>query len=206
VPHIRLVACVLSLLALPTAPLGATPLASDVVRMLESLSLPVPQPPNVLICHGFGCYYRTPIGFGGSDRARLQSLMAGGRASPAAERKGIGAAYAWFEQRVASEAGTARAIGRTTPGYARDRSQFDCFDKTHNATELLALLAHFGLLAHHEIDVPQSRGLLIDFRQHHTTAVIREKATGKRWSVDGWTYANGKVPDIWPIEVWQKRD
>jgi hypothetical protein len=203
---LRRICLVTCLLLFAAAPAHAAPLSADVVKMLESLSLPVPQPPNVLVCHGFGCYYRTPIGFGAGDRARLQGLMAGGRASPAAERKGIGAAYAWFEQRVAAEAGTARAIGRTTPGYAKDRSQFDCFDKTHNATELLALLAHFGLLVHHEIDVPQSRGYLVDFRQHHTTAVIREKGTGRRWSVDGWTHANGKVPDILPMEVWAKQD
>jgi hypothetical protein len=184
----------------------ATPLSPDVVKMFESLSLPVPQPPNVLVCHGFGCYYRTSIGLGAGDRARLQALMTGGRASPAAERKGIGAAYAWFEQRVAPEAGTAKAIARTTPGYARDRAQFDCFDKTHNATELLALLAYFGLLVHHEIDVPESRGYLINLRPHHTTAVIREKTTGKRWSVDGWTRANGQVPDIMPMETWATLD
>ena len=199
--------CVVAfLLLLAMVPAGATPLEPAVVRMFESLSLPVPQPPNVLICHGFGCYYRTPVGFGAGDRARLQALMAGGGASPAAERKAIGAAYAWFERRVGPEAGTANAVARTTPGYMRDRGQFDCFDKTHNATELLALLAHFGLLRHHVIDVPQSRGLLIDLRQHHTTAVVREKTGGKRWSVDGWTHKNGEVPDIFPMEEWARKD
>jgi len=188
------------------APAIAAPLESAVVGMLESLSLPVPDPPKVLVCHGFGCNYRTAVGFGAPDRARLQGLMSGGGASPAAERKGIGAAYAWFEKRVAPAAGTAKAIARTTPRYMRDPAQFDCFDKTHNATELLALLAHFGLLRHHVIDVPQSRGLLIDLRGHHTTAVIREKASGKRWSVDGWTRNNGEVPDILPMEEWAKKD
>jgi hypothetical protein len=201
--HLRLVAGLW--LALATT-VQAAPLSADVISMFERLSLPVPQPPNVLICHGFGCYYRTAIGFGGGDRARLQSLMAGGRASPAAERKGIGDAYAWFEKRVGPEAGTSKAIARTTPGYSKDRGQFDCFDKTHNATELLALLAHFGLLHHHVIDVPQSRGYLINLRQHHTTAVIREKVSGKRWSVDGWTRANGQRPDIMPMEKWADLD
>jgi hypothetical protein len=187
-------------------PASAAPLSSDVAAMFEKLSLPVPRPPNVLICHGFGCYYRTQIGFSAGDRGRLQSFMAGGRASPAAERKGIGEAYAWFERRVGPEAGTSKAIARTTPGYSRDRGQFDCFDKTHNATELLALLAHYGLLHHHVVDVPQSRGYLVNLRQHHTTAVIREKKSGKRWSVDGWTRANGQRPDIMPMEKWAELD
>jgi len=42
--------------------------------------------------------------------------------------------------------------------------------------------------------------------RHHTTAVIREKASGKRWSVDGWTRNNGEVPDIFPIEEWARKD
>ena len=199
--------CAFLLVAVPAGatPAGAAPLEPAVARMLESLLLPVPDPPKVLICHGFGCNFRTEVGFGAGDRARLQGLMAGGSASPAAERKGIGAAYAWFEKRVAPAAGTAKAIGRTTPRYMRDPSQFDCFDKTHNATELLALLAHFGLLRHHVIDAPQSRGLLIDLRTQHTTAVIQEKASGRRWSVDGWTRNNGEVPDIFPMEEWAKK-
>jgi hypothetical protein len=201
--HLRLVA---GLWLAVMAPAQAAPLSADVISMFEKLSLPVPQPPNVLICHGFGCYYRTAIGLSAGDRGRLQSIMAGARTSPAAERKAIGDAYAWFEKRVGPEAGTSRAIARTTPGYSKDRGQFDCFDKTHNATELLALLVHFGLMHHHTIDVPQSRGYLINLRPHHTTAVIREKVSGRRWSVDGWTRANGQQPDIMPMEKWADLD
>ena len=201
--HARIV---LTALLLAAAPAQAAPLEAAVVHMLESLSLPVPDPPNVLICHGFGCNFRTAVGFGPGDRSRLAALMAGGKASPAAERRGIGAAYAWFEKRVAPAAGTGKAIARTTPRYMRDPAQFDCFDKTHNATELLALLAHYGLLQHHVIDAPQSRGLLINLRTIHTTAVIQENASGRRWSVDGWTRNNGEVPDIFPIEEWAKMD
>ena len=43
-------------------------------------------------------------------------------------------------------------------------------------------------------------------QEQATTAVIREKASGKRWSVDGWTRNNGEVPDILPMEEWAKKD
>ena len=115
-----------------------------------------------------------PIGLGPGDRGACNPSWRADSASPGAERKGIGAAHAWFEKRVAPEAGTGKAVARTTPRYARDRGQFDCFDKTHNATQLLALLAYFGLLRHHVIDVPESRGLLIDLRGYHTMAVVGE--------------------------------
>jgi hypothetical protein len=193
------------LIAASTGP-GTARLDPAVVSMLEYLSLPVPNPPNVVVCHGFSCNYRTEVGFGPADRKELERLMARGKESAAAERDGIGAAYAWFERRIAPAAGTATAKARTTPNYMRDRSQFDCFDKTSNATGLLALLDHFSLLRHHVIDVPVSRGLLIDLRQHHTTAVIRERASARKWSVDGWTHANGEKPDIMPMEIWVTKD
>ncbi|TMI99129.1 MAG: hypothetical protein E6G97_23510 [Alphaproteobacteria bacterium] len=194
---VRLATCALLLVA---GSVHAAPLDRAVVEMLENFSLPVPNPPNVVVCHGFGCTYRTLIGLGPRDVKQLQKLMAGAKASPEAERHAIGAVYAWFEQRVAPEAGTAKAVARTSPRYMRDPEQFDCFDKTHNATELLALLEHFGLLHHHVIDVPQSRGVPILLQ--HTTAVIREKTSGQRWSVDGWTRSNGERPDIFPMEYW----
>lgn len=187
-------------LLLVTGPAQAVSLDPAVVEMLENFSLPIPNPPSIVICHGFGCTHRTLIGLGPRDRTQLQKLMARATASPQMEREAIGAAYAWFEQRVAPEAGTAKAVARTSPRHMRDPAQFDCFDKTHNATELLALLEYFGLLRHHVIDVPQSRGLPILLQ--HTTAVIREKASGKRWSVDGWTRNNGERPDIFPMEYW----
>ena len=176
-----------------------------VARMLESFSLPVPSPPKCWSATGSAAPI-APRSDWALATARACNRSWRAAPSPAAERKGIGAAYAWFEKRVAPEAGTGKAIARTTPRYSRDRGQFDCFDKTHNATELLALLAYFGLLRHHVIDVPQSRGLLIDLRQHHTTAVVREKVSGKQWSVDGWTKKNGEVPDIMPMERWKKED
>jgi hypothetical protein len=88
---------------------------------------------------------------------------------------------------------TAKAIARTTPRYMRDPGQFDCFDKTHNATELLALLAHFGLLRHPRHRRAAVARLLIDLRTHHTTAVHPREGERQRWSVDGWTRNNGEV-------------
>jgi hypothetical protein len=197
---LRLVRLTICALVLVAGSGQATPLEPAVVSMLESLSLLVPNPPNIVVCHGFGCTYRTLIRLDPRDHMYLQNLMAEGRASPAAERTAIGVAYAWFERRVAPEAGTAKAVAHTTPLNMRDPGQFDCFDKTHNAIEMLALLTHLGLLRHHVIDVPQSRGL--PFISQHTTAVIRENANGKRWSVDGWTRNNGEYPDIFPMEYW----
>ena len=64
---------------------------------------------------------------------------------------------------------------------------------------MLVELNAMGLLRHHKVDAPVSRGAL---SASHTTAVMREQATGRRWAVDAWTHNSGERPDILPIEVW----
>jgi hypothetical protein len=185
-----------------SAPGAAVELDFGVVKTLEHLSLPVPDPANPIVCHGFGCAYRTPILLRNVDRARINQLF--GKAavkSPEAERKAVAAVMAWFEKRVAGEAGTASAKARAGLGHAGDPSQFDCMDKTANTIGVLAVIEQMGLLRHHTIDEPESRGGLGSLP--HTTATLRERRTGQRWVVDGWTHANGELPDVMPLETWR---
>jgi hypothetical protein len=50
-----------------------------------------------------------------------------------------------------------------------------------------------------------SRGLFVDGKQPHTTAVIVENANGTQWSVDSWTKAYGQNPDIMTISEWKTK-
>jgi len=137
-----------------------------------------------------------------ADRAQLKKLFNAATAkSPEAERKAVAAAMAWFEKRVAAEAGTAKAKARAGLGSAGDPSQFDCLDKTSNTIGLLSVVAQIGLLRNHIIDNPESRGGLGSLP--HTSAVVREKGNGQRWVIDGWTHNNGEYPDIMPLEKWR---
>ena len=87
---------------------------------------------------------------------------------------------------------------RTLLGHPRPEDAF---------TTVIQLGTLFAVVVYFRWDIARlANGLLIDLRQHHTTAVIREKASGKRWSVDGWTRNNGEVPDIFPMEEWAKKD
>jgi hypothetical protein len=179
---------------------SALELDFGIVKVLESLSLPVPDPARPIVCHGFGCAYQTPIQLRPADIAQLKRLF--GRTQDAVdERRAIAAAFAWFEKRVAIEAGTAKAKARAGLGLAGDPSQFDCLDKTTNTIGLLAIVGQMGLLRYHTLDVPESRGGLGSLP--HTTAVVRERGSGQRWAVDGWTHANGEYPDILRLERWR---
>jgi hypothetical protein len=184
-------------------PSAAVELDSDVVRILEQLALPVPDPANPVVCHGFGCAYRTAILLRNADKAQIKKLFGPAAAKSAeGERKALAAAMAWFEKRVAGEAGTATAKARAGLGHAGDPSQFDCLDKTSNTVGVLAIVSEMSLLRHHVIDAPESRGFLIGGLPH-TTAVIRERKSGQKWAVDGWTHNNGELPDVLPLEQWR---
>jgi hypothetical protein len=171
-------------------------------RAFTEVSLKLPTIASVIVCHGFGCSYRTEIGLGSGDRAKLAGLLATGRASAAAERRAVATAVAWFDRRVGPQVGTtgriARAgfLTRTGPG------QMDCIDTSRNITSLLLILDQLHLMKHHQVDSPVARGLLLDGRGLHATAVLRETRSGKKWAVDNWTRSYGERPDVLPIEQW----
>jgi len=170
------------------------------------LPLSPPTPSVVFICHGFGCKYRSEIVLTANDHARLTQILAGGRSSPASERKAIGAAGAWFDRRVGPVAGTANHVVRAGAEHMFDTRQFDCIDSSRNTTSLLLVLDQLKLLRYHDVDVPVARGFLIDGRYPHVTAVLVEKTSGTKWAVDSWTVGYGQDLEIMPLERWKTLD
>jgi hypothetical protein len=195
-------------LALTAALLPSSFAAADSVNIADVVavtypqySMPAPTPSQVVVCHGFGCRLRAEVGLTGADRVRLAQILAGGRGSPAAERRAVAAAGAWFDRRIAAAAGTQhhRAHAGVDQMFDND-GEFDCVDASRNTTSLLLVLEELKLLHHHDVDVPVARGFLFDgVTTAHVTAVLREKKTGRKWSVDAWTRAYGQAPEIMPL-------
>jgi len=196
---------VIVLIALLTA--GGAALGEEVdpavMTMLREWSLSSPSPARVVICHGFGCTFRTEIGFARGDHAQMAAIMASGSASAQAERAAIGRTEAWFEQRIAPITGTAKRVARAGPlvGGAGNPAQFDCIDTTNNTNSLLLILDKLKLLRHHTIAAPASRFLLTE--GPHNTAVIKDRKTNELWTVDPWTHKGSEVPDIGPLAKWK---
>jgi hypothetical protein len=171
---------------------------------LESLSIATVPAQILMVCHGFGCTYRSPFLLTPGRIAQLRRVLGKPRAARE-ERKGIGRAVAWFDReggRVASTVGRiayASATTKSGPG------QMDCIDLTANVTELLLVLERNKLIRFHRLGEPVSRGLILDGRRPHTTPVIVELANNKQWSVDSWTKAYGQIPDIMTISEWRNR-
>src|SRR5258706_12669044 len=78
-----------------TGTAGAVELDFGIVKTLEHLSLPVPNPARPIVCHGFGCAYQTPIQFRPGDLAQIRKVF--GPAGQAVEqRKAVAATAAGF--------------------------------------------------------------------------------------------------------------
>ena len=170
------------------------------------LSVTPPTPSMVYVCHGFGCKYRDEVDLTAGDRTKLTQILAAGRASAAAERKAVAAAGAWFDKRVGPVAGTQNHVARAGAKYMYDIHQFDCIDTSRNTTSLLLVLDQLKLLRHHDVDAPEARGYFIDGRPPHATAVLVEKATGTKWSINSWTVGYGQALEVMPLERWKAID
>jgi hypothetical protein len=175
---------------------------SAVIEAYARLSLPLPAPSLVVICHGFGCQQRTAIGLGAADRAKLAELLISGHASAEAERRAIGEATAWFDRRIGPAAGTTHRIARAGALTEYHPGQMDCVDTSSNNTSLFLVLDRLHLLRHHAVEGPQARGYLLNGRWPHATAVLRDLHTGRKWAIDNWTRKFGERPEIMTVEQW----
>lgn len=162
------------------------------------------RPERINVCHGFNCYFKTRYAVSAADRARFQAIMAQGRASPAAERSAISRAVMLFEERASAAIGVR---DRAKSGFSESgqKGQMDCIDESTNTRSLLLYLAAHGWLQHHDVLSNVSRGVFLDGRYPHSTAVVREKASGRRWAIDSWYEPAGGAPDIMPLEEWLRR-
>jgi hypothetical protein len=189
------------------AAIGAAASAATSANVVDAayggLSVTPPTPSMVFVCHGFGCKYRDEVDLTAGDRAKLTQILAAGRASAAAERKAVAAAGAWFDRRVGPVAGTRNHVARAGAKYMYDVHQFDCIDTSRNTTSLLLVLDQLKLLRHHDVDAPEARGFFIDGRPPHATAVLVEKATGTKWSIDSWTVGYGQALEVMPLDHWK---
>ena len=158
---------------------------------------------RLFICHGFDCSYKTRLDLGPKDQERFAALFAK-VTTPEAERSAVGKAVQYAEDRAASVIGV-RDLPKSDYTQSRVKGQMDCIDESTNTRSLLLYLEKRGLLKHHAVEANRSRGLFVDGRYPHSTAVLRERASGKRWAIDSWYEPAGGAPDIMPFDDWVAR-
>ena len=182
--------------------------AADDVRdprnfLLDNGGAP-PENGYVTVCHAYGCGRITRVRIGDADLAMIRRQMASGAISAAAERAAVARVVAEMEDKVGAITGTSADRDYRDFASGGDPTQMDCIDEAANSTSYLLLLDGLGLLRHHKIAHPVSKGFLLDFVYPHNTAVLVEKATGTRYAVDSWVFKNGEPPIIVPLETWYR--
>jgi len=165
-------------------------------------AVPVTAPKLIMICHGYGCGFRTKLMLGAADGERFHAIMRAGSASPKAERAALSKAVRYFDSR-ANQATGFRDRPKTEFGNP-ERGQMDCVDESTNTRALLLYLAERGMLKFHKVSSNVSRGFFLDGRYPHWTAVISDPS-GVKWVVDPWYAQVGGAPDIFPYAQWKVR-
>lgn len=197
------VAAALAVAMCAVRPAIAGKLDEQLAEQYHQQSIALPTLRRVVVCHGFACKYRTEVALYPADYAALRQLMTRGAASPEAERAASANAVAWFERRFAPEAGTAGAKARAGPFSTGDPSQIDCIESALNTTSLLLVLDQLGLLRHHQVIAYASRWRPLDL-EVHSTAVLAELRSGRKWALDSWVRNSGELPDVLPLDAWFK--
>jgi hypothetical protein len=163
-----------------------------------------PSGSRIIACHGYGCMRRMAISVDGAWLSRARETLRGSQGSPDAERRALGEVIRSYTAYIATSLGGKPDAPGSPPQMSGVYGQMDCLDETANTTSVLLVLQEQGLLAHHAVQYPESRGFFLDGRYPHFTAVITEKRTGTAWAVDPWKKAPGQRPDILPLTRWRQ--
>ncbi len=159
-----------------------------------------PDPAQFNICYDNSCASLAWVKLSPEQWQQLRSVFAIAADAPTAEREQIRTVIAMFERIVGAMTGTAGDKGGNWAGFGLP-GQMDCIDESTNTTIYLRMLQKHGLLRWHRVLDRSTRWSL--FSWPHTTAVIEERASLRRWAVDSWFLDNGEPPFVLPLETWK---
>lgn len=176
---------------------------TDPHEYLKEKAQSVPEQRNFTVCHGYDCTFRTALSLDEAEWTAVRHLFEPAAESASAERRMIGEAIAMIERYVGARIGTDKDIAGIAYIRAGDRTQQDCIDESTNTTTYLTMMIEDGLIRRHALTRPASRGVFLDFRWYHQSAVIAEIGAGTEYVVDSWYNANGKPPLVTTLRAWQ---
>lgn len=155
------------------------------------------------VCAGGGCAELKQVNMTHHDWQTVVHVFtqAGAVHDAAQERILIAQAIGAMESIVGRLTDTATDLAGTF-GNADFPGQMDCNDEAINSTTYMRLMRNYGLIKFHEIEDMRTRNFFFN-GWPHSTAVIRETASGARFAVDSWFYDNGFPATIVPFSDWK---
>jgi hypothetical protein len=161
-----------------------------------------PTPEHFEVCYNHTCKEIAQLSLTPNQWQQIRDRFQPPAGSAAQEREQIAAAVARMEVLVGEKIDTSNEKGGNLQGLSSGGNQFDCIDESTNTTTYLTMMEQDGLLRWHKVEERKTRNLFFIGGWPHTTAVISEKESGKRWAVDSWFYDNGVPPAVLPIQQW----
>ena len=153
------------------------------------------------ICHSGGCAEVSSVSLNDTEWQQVSAIFDGNVQNTADERERIATAIGVLENLVGNKIGTSGDLAGTF-GNSSHKGQLDCNDEAINSTTYMRLLKNAGLIQLHAIEDTRTRNFFFT-GWPHSTAVIREIATGERFAVDSWFYDNGHAATIVPFTQWK---
>lgn len=154
------------------------------------------------ICYKHTCAAVATLSLTPAEWGEIRKIFKPGADSAEAERILIKKAVARLEIIIGKKVNTSHDKGGNFDGmFVDDGYQMDCIDESSNTTTYLALMQKDNLLQWHQVQPTKTRGFFI-FGMPHTTAVIKENQSDKKWAVDSWFHDNGVEPEILPVSIW----
>lgn len=169
----------------------------DISRIFHS----IPTLGAFEICHSGGCAEVSSVALSDEEWQQVSNIFDHNAQNAAQERTQIAQAIGVLETLVGNKIGTAGDLAGTF-GNSAHAGQLDCNDEAINSTTYMRLLKTNGLMPLHAIEDTRTRNFFFT-GWPHSTAVIREIATGNRYAVDSWFYDNGHAAAIVPFAQWK---
>lgn len=170
---------------------------------LADLKLQPATADEVTVCHGYNCRYKSRIRITADDISELKAIFARMPETPAGEREGMSLAVGWLETKAGALVGTANDEGGVLDNDSiGDPSKQDCVDEAATTTGYLMMLSLNGLITRHNVVKPRVRGIFIDGRWQHFTAVVRERDSNSEFAIDSWFRPNGQRAVVMTINDW----
>jgi hypothetical protein len=178
-------------------PLAAAADADAMTRILKE----TPTPQRFSFCWGGTCAAIEQVGLTPTEWSQVRGMFDPMPRDAESERETVRAAIGLLESIVGSKTGTSGDRAGTF-GNSAWPGQLDCNDEATNSTNYMRMMHADGLMRFHEILDTKTRGGFLIFGRH-STAVIAETGSMKKFAVDSWFYDNGKPAIILPLDTWQ---
>lgn len=154
------------------------------------------------ICFNWSCADQKSVTFSAEDMRGVKEALgqcAGQSLHDRIQRLRVGL---WQMQLVAQKHLPQLANDREINEFDRDvEGRLDCVDSASNTNTYLEILQALGQLPGWTVAAPEVRNLL-QIHGVHWTAVVIDKPSGRRWSVDSWFRPHGHLPFVMPLADW----